>query len=242
MAKRFTRRRVIVGMVAMLVIGAIGGSVAMRLVKKDDGPKGPAVVTLEFVPADLARVESRALARWLPVSGAVQPVRQATELKTLVEDVLFELKREVHGREIEWRIGELPFVSCDPTLTRQVFANLLANAVKFARDRRPAVIEVGQTLSDGQNILFVRDNGVGFNMKYADRLFGVFQRLHRREDFEGTGIGLATVQRIVHKHGGRIWAEAELDKGATFYFTLESDLPKLEQPNPEPIAVFVGER
>ena len=175
-------------------------------------------------------------------TSRVEPVRQATELKTLVEDVLFELNPEVHGREIEWRIGELPLVSCDPTLTRQVFANLLANAVKFTRDRSPAVIEVGQTLSDGQSTLFVRDNGVGFNRKYADKLFGVFQRLHRREDFEGTGIGLATVQRIVHKHGGRIWAEAELDKGATLYFTLEPDPPKPEQPNPEPNTVFVGER
>lgn len=175
-------------------------------------------------------------------TSRVEPVRQAAALKTLVEDVLFELKPEVHGREIEWRIGELPLVSCDPTLTRQVYANLLANAVKFTSNRHPAVIEVGQTLSDGPSILFVRDNGVGFNMKYADKLFGVFQRLHRRDDFEGTGIGLATVQRIVHKHGGRIWAEAQLDKGTTFYFTLEPDLPKRKQPHLEPIAGFVGER
>jgi light-regulated signal transduction histidine kinase (bacteriophytochrome) len=165
---------------------------------------------------------------------------QLTGLRSLVTEVLGEL--EVQGREIEWRIGELPFADCDPTLTRQVFANLLANAVKFTRPRKPAVIEVGQAMSEGQTVLFVRDNGVGFSMKYADKLFGVFQRLHRREDFEGTGVGLATVQRIVHKHGGRIWAQAELDKGATFYFTLVPGRPQLEHPNPEPTTVFVGER
>ena len=160
-----------------------------------------------------------------------EPARQVTELKSLVEDVLLELKAEVEDREIEWLIGDLPFADCDPTLTRQVFANLLANAVKFTRPRKPAVIEVGQAWSGGQTVLFVRDNGVGFNMKYADKLFGVFQRLHRREDFEGTGVGLVTVQRIVHKHGGRIFAEAELENGATFYFTLE---PPRHSPNVEP--------
>jgi len=172
-----------------------------------------------------------------------EPARQVTQLNSLVEDVIFELKAEAHGREIEWHIGELPVIACDPTLTRQVFANLLANAVKFTLHRKPAVIEVGQALLRGQTIMFVRDNGVGFNMKYADKLFGVFQRLHRREDFEGTGIGLVTVQRIIHKHGGRIWPEAEPEKGATFYFTLESPgQPQLEPSNLKPTAVFMGER
>jgi PAS domain S-box-containing protein len=150
-----------------------------------------------------------------------QPVNlQATGLSSLVDEVLRALKPEMKEREIEWKIAELPFVDCDPVLVKQVFANFLSNALKFTRTRQHAVIEIGQKNVDGQAAIFVRDNGVGFSMKYADKLFGVFQRLHRQEDFEGTGVGLATSQRIVHKHGGRIWAEAELNVGAIFYFTL----------------------
>ena len=147
---------------------------------------------------------------------------QLTGLSSLLEEAIRDLKPEMAGREIEWRIGKLPFVECDPALVKQVFANLLSNALKFTRLRERAVIEVGETKQDGRAVIFVRDNGVGFSMKYVDKLFRVFQRLHRSEDFEGTGIGLATVQRIVHKHGGRVWAEGELNKGATFYFTLEA--------------------
>ena len=150
-----------------------------------------------------------------------QPMHlEVTALGAVAQEVLRDLKHETTGRQIEWRIGPMPSAECDPGLIRQVFYNLLSNAVKYSQPRNPAVIEMGRTTVDGQSIIFVRDNGVGFNMKYAGKLFGVFQRLHRREDFEGTGVGLATVQRIIHKHGGRIWAEAEVDRGATFFFTL----------------------
>ena len=149
---------------------------------------------------------------------------QPSGLKLIVNEVIAELASDYEGRQIEWKIGDLPFVECDPGLMKQVFQNLLLNAIKFTRPQPQAVIEVGQDVGEkdeaGHSAVFVRDNGVGFNMKYSDKLFGVFQRLHRQEDFEGTGVGLATVQRIIQKHGGRIWAEAELGKGATFYFTL----------------------
>jgi PAS domain S-box-containing protein len=144
---------------------------------------------------------------------------EMTGLDSLVQEVLKDLAPETANREIRWQLGELPFADCDPSLMKQVFSNLLSNAVKYTRTRKPAVIEVGRITEQDENVIFVRDNGVGFSMKYADKLFGVFQRLHRKEDFEGTGVGLATVQRIIHKHGGRIWADAALDKGATFYFT-----------------------
>jgi len=145
---------------------------------------------------------------------------QVAGLDSLVADVLRELQPEAQARNVQWKIGRLPYVECDPALIRQVFQNLLSNALKFTRPREKAIIEVGQEIRDGVSVVYVRDNGVGFSMKYADKLFGVFQRLHRSEDFEGTGVGLATVQRIIRKHGGKIWAEAELDKGAKFYFTL----------------------
>ena len=148
---------------------------------------------------------------------------QVAGLQSVVDEVISGLKPDLAGRQVEWRISSLPYVECDPGLMKQVFQNLLSNAVKFTRPRAQAVIEVGQEEQDGRTVIYVRDNGVGFSMKYADKLFGVFQRLHRPEDFEGTGVGLATVQRIIQKHGGRIWAMGELDKGATFYFTLGND-------------------
>jgi light-regulated signal transduction histidine kinase (bacteriophytochrome) len=145
---------------------------------------------------------------------------QPTALNSIVEEVILMLKAETEGREVEWKIGNLPSVECDAVLVRQIFQNLLSNAIKYSRPRPHAIIEVGHTLQNDRPVIFVRDNGVGFNMRYADKLFGVFQRLHRDEEFEGTGVGLATVSRIVQKHGGRVWAEAEVDRGATFYFTL----------------------
>lgn len=152
--------------------------------------------------------------------GRQQLRTHMASLNSLVDEVIRDLKSETEGREIEWQIGQLPVMICDAGLVRQVFTNLVANALKFTRTRQRAVIRVDQMRKDGEPVIFVRDNGVGFNMKYADKLFGVFHRLHHAEDFEGTGVGLATVQRIIHKHGGRIWAEGELDNGATFYFTL----------------------
>jgi PAS domain S-box-containing protein len=149
-------------------------------------------------------------------------IRQPTRLNAMVSEVQTILEVDAKGREVQWVIGDLPLVECDPVLAKQIFQNLLANALKFTRTRNPAVIQVSHTenTEDGQPVFVVRDNGIGFNMKYVDKLFGVFQRLHGPEDFEGTGIGLATVQRIVQKHGGRVWAEGEIDKGAAFYFTL----------------------
>ena len=160
---------------------------------------------------------------------------QPTGLNSIVAEVIAILQPESEGRQVEWDISELPVVECDPILIKQVFQNLLANALKFTRPcigadgsarvgmpaaASHAVIEVSHREENGQPVFMVRDNGVGFSMKYVDKLFGVFQRLHSTDEFEGTGIGLVTVQRIVHKHGGRVWAEGEPDKGATFYFTL----------------------
>ncbi len=130
-------------------------------------------------------------------------------------------KSEMPDRRIEWKIQELPAGACDPNLMKQVFANLLSNAVKYTKPRADGGHRSGPDAgSMAKRRSFIRDNGVGFDMKYADKLFGVFQRLHPVAEFEGTGIGLATVDRIIRKHGGRVWAEAEEKKGATFYFTI----------------------
>lgn len=143
-----------------------------------------------------------------------------TNLNRLVNESREELAPETAGRLIDWHIADLPEVLGDSSLLRSVIVNLLSNAIKFTRHRDPARIEVGGSEQDGHVILFVRDNGVGFDMRFKDKLFGVFQRLHRQEDFEGTGIGLAGVRRIIHRHGGQVWAESEVDRGATFYFSI----------------------
>jgi PAS domain S-box-containing protein len=143
------------------------------------------------------------------------------DLNAMVSAVRAGLEVATKDRSIEWRIGSLPSVRGDRGMLKQVFTNLLDNAIKYTRPRAPAIIEVGCTGEEGDRaILYVRDNGVGFDLKYADKLFGVFQRLHRADEFEGTGVGLANVHRIVLRHGGRAWADAKLDGGATFYFTL----------------------
>lgn len=151
--------------------------------------------------------------------------KRAAETDRLVRAALAELNFQQNGRQVDVRIGNLPFCLGDPALLKQVWLNLLSNALKYSRQRETAVIEVGCMQGSGKDekIYFVRDNGTGFDMRYADKLFGVFQRLHRAEEFEGTGVGLAIVQQIVHRHGGRVWAEAAPDQGATFYFTLEGN-------------------
>jgi signal transduction histidine kinase len=148
--------------------------------------------------------------------------KQDVDPNIIVHAVIDSLETEMLPHPIQWSLGALPNVYADPMLLQQVYANLIGNAVKYSRNRQPAQVEIGSFTKDKQTIYFVRDNGAGFDMAYAEKLFGVFQRLHREEEFEGTGIGLATVQRILHRHGGRIWAESELQKGATFYFTLEN--------------------
>ena len=142
----------------------------------------------------------------------------------IVSRAMEELHAEQDGRKIDLVVGELPECQADPALLKQVYLNLLSNALKFTRRRKVARIQVGAQHIDGQCVYFVRDNGVGFDMKYIDKLFGVFQRLHRSEEYEGTGVGLAIVQRIIQRHGGRVWAEAGVDKGAVFYFTLEGGI------------------
>jgi PAS domain S-box-containing protein len=142
----------------------------------------------------------------------------------LVRGVLDDLAAQREGRQIDLRIGELPPCTGDPALLKQVWTNLLSNALKYTQKRETAVVEIGSKRSPEGHVYFVRDNGTGFDMRYAGKLFGVFQRLHRAEDYTGTGVGLALVQRIIHRHGGFIWAEAEVDRGATFYFTLKEKI------------------
>jgi signal transduction histidine kinase len=146
--------------------------------------------------------------------------KHPVDLRALVQDVLQELRREQDRREVTVEVGDLPACIGDRALLRQVFVNLLSNAFKFTRHKDKPTVQVGCREHDGETVYFVRDNGAGFQMRYAGKLFGVFQRLHTREQFEGTGVGLTIVDRIIRRHGGRIWAEAEVDKGAVFYFTL----------------------
>ena len=149
-----------------------------------------------------------------------QPLsKSAVNISEMVNTIVHELRNEAGEREVETRIAELPKVFGDASLLRQVFVNLLSNAFKFTRNKK-ALIEVGCDMSGAENVFFVRDNGAGFDMAYAQKLFAVFQRLHTEDQFEGTGVGLSIVQRIVQRHGGRIWAEAEVGKGATFFVAL----------------------
>jgi len=153
--------------------------------------------------------------------GRAETQMTMVSLAQLVKEVLSDIQQETDGRDIAWSIGALPDVYGDRSMVLLVLVNLIANAIKFTRIRQQAEIEIGCTDGkDDEVVVFIRDNGVGFEMKYVNKLFGVFQRLHRAEEFEGTGIGLATVQRIIHRHGGRVWAEGLVDHGATFYFSV----------------------
>ena len=154
--------------------------------------------------------------------GRAEISSSPVDLDEQVASAIRGLEMAITGRHVIWQIASLPRVMGDAALLKQVLVNLIGNALKYSRTRDPATIEIGCAGDEaGRVILFVRDNGVGFDMQYAHKLFGVFQRLHRAEEFEGTGIGLATVRRIIARHGGRVWAEGALDAGATFYFTLE---------------------
>ena len=152
--------------------------------------------------------------------GRTEMRSEPISLNTLVEEARHQLQQDSEGRDIEWKIGPLPEAQGDPVMLRQAIVNLLANALKYTRTRAPARIEIGVMPAEGECVCFIRDNGVGFDPQYADKLFGVFQRLHPAGEFEGVGIGLANVRRIIHRHGGRTWADGAVDHGATFYFSI----------------------
>lgn len=142
------------------------------------------------------------------------------DMNKALKDAITKLTPETKGRKIEWIINELPNVYADYSMMRQVWANLLSNAIKYSQKRDVAIIEVGSNIEEHEIVFFVKDNGAGFDMNYAQKLFGVFQRMHSNEEFEGTGIGLANVRQVIKRHNGRTWAEGEIDKGATFYFSI----------------------
>jgi signal transduction histidine kinase len=153
-------------------------------------------------------------------TGRAELRLKPADMNRILADALAAVRDQHADRAIAWSVGVLPAVRCDEAMLRLVWTNLLGNAAKFTRTRENAAVEIGAAPGAGETVFFVRDNGVGFDMRYAAKLFGVFQRLHASSEFEGTGIGLANVRRIVSRHGGRTWAEAEPDKGATFFFTL----------------------
>jgi light-regulated signal transduction histidine kinase (bacteriophytochrome) len=157
--------------------------------------------------------------------------KQPVALANMVHQVVADLQRECKDRRVDFSVDDLPDCQGDPALLTQVWVNLLENALKFTRGQEVAHIEVGWQHSAEQPVYFVRDNGVGFDMQYAHKLFGVFERLHRAEDYEGTGVGLALVQRIIQRHGGHIWAEAAVSQGATFFFTLAAREAPHEDPH-----------
>lgn len=205
----------------------------VQMLREHRGPPGSREPAIHMEQIQRGARDMSALIDGLLALSRVSHVemrREPVELDTLVRRSIDRLHQETPARDIEWRIAQLPAVCCDPELMQQVFANLVGNAVKYSRPRARPLIEVGMGVAAeneggsgvraGTKYIYVRDNGVGFDMRYARKLFGVFQRLHRQDEFEGTGIGLATVSRIVERHGGTIWAEASPGRGAEFRFTL----------------------
>jgi light-regulated signal transduction histidine kinase (bacteriophytochrome) len=153
--------------------------------------------------------------------GRAEMSLSRTDMETMANSVFHELTTPESRARIDFQVGVLPPALVDPTLMRQVWMNLLANAIKFSSKRERAVIKVSAQQNQGESVYVVQDSGAGFEMQYVGKLFGVFQRLHSSKEFEGTGVGLALVQRVIRRHGGRVWAEGEIDKGATFYFALQ---------------------
>jgi light-regulated signal transduction histidine kinase (bacteriophytochrome) len=147
-------------------------------------------------------------------------VRTKINSKNMVNQIIKTFSDEIAGRNVEIKVSDLPDVNGDETLINQVWVNLISNAIKYSRKKEKSEINIGSYIESNRIVFFVKDNGAGFDMKYADKLFGVFQRLHKARDFEGIGIGLANVSRIVTRHGGKYWAESEVGKGATFFFSL----------------------
>ncbi|NOZ62016.1 MAG: PAS domain S-box protein [Calditrichaeota bacterium] len=199
----------------------IDGFSRMLLEQFKDNLEQPAQHYLENI-SDAAQQMAQLIESLLQFSrmGRVSMNLKKVAMNAVINNVLDNLKFVTEQRKIKWQIDPLPEPECDEMLIRQVWVNLISNALKFTRRRRIAKIEISCQEEADQFVFSIRDNGVGFNMKFADKLFGVFQRLHSKKDFEGIGIGLANVKRIVQRHGGKIWAQAKVNKGATFYFTL----------------------
>jgi light-regulated signal transduction histidine kinase (bacteriophytochrome) len=152
--------------------------------------------------------------------GRVEMQKTTLNMEPLVKEAIEKLAHDAKGRKVNWKTGSFPQIHGDPAMFRQVFINLLGNALKYSRNQPTTQIEIGCTEKENEVVFFVKDNGVGFDMLYADKLFCVFQRLHSSDEFEGTGIGLANVRRIIQRHGGKTWAEGAVDGGATFYFSM----------------------
>lgn len=204
----------------------IGGFVDLLIKHQKEGHDEKSTRYLKFI-SDAAQRMGELVDDLLAFSRMGRAEMRLTEadLSAMVAEVRKELSGACRNRAIDWKIAPLPVVCGDPAMLRLVLLNLVANAIKYTGKREHAVIEIGEKSEEAEHVIFVRDNGVGFDMKYAQKLFGVFQRLHHADEFEGTGIGLANVRRIIVRHGGRTWAEGIPNQGATFYFSL----PK--QPN-----------